>query len=116
MKTISQTAEAVKYFEMAIEEMKDALYQKIEQDEEYLAFKQKFFGKHNCTLIYFKGSMEFEFYSRGDEGIETFFRITKTGEIEFNDEHTFEGIEKVATEAQRITQKYFKEELKNDQA
>lgn len=106
--SLTKTAEAVKYFEFAIEEMKEALYQKIEQDEECLAFKQKFFEKHNCTLIYFKGAMEFEFYSmkEGCNTFLTFFTITNTGEIKFNADNTFEGIENVAKEAQKIVSKF----------
>lgn len=109
MKTIPQTAEAVKYFETAIEEMKEALYQKVEQDEEYLSFKREFFEKHKFCFFYFKDEMCFEFYS-AEDGIKTFFIITKDGEIKFDDNTTLEGIEDIAAEAQKITQKYFKEE------
>lgn len=106
--SLTKTAEAVKYFEFAIEEMKEALYQKIEQDEEYLAFKQKFFGKYASTFIYYRNSMEFAFYGmkEGCNTFLTFFTITNAGEIKFNADNTFEGIENVAKEAQKIVSKF----------
>ncbi len=102
--SITKTAEAVKYFEFAIEEMKEALKVKIEQDEEYLKFRQELYEKYHCSFIYFSGTMEFEFYS-ADKEVNTFFTITKSGEIKFNTDNTFDGIEDVAKEALRIISK-----------
>lgn len=114
MKTISQTAAAVKYFEMAIEEMRESLIREIIKDENIEKFNEEIKDISSCIhFIFYPHTLSFslnrgEFGENGKYEFLNYFEIID-GKVVFS-ENTFEGIENVAKEAQKITQKYFKEE------
>ncbi|MFA5454013.1 MAG: hypothetical protein WC272_01690 [Sulfurimonas sp.] len=114
MKTISQTAAAIKYFEMAIEEMRESLSREIEQDENIKKFNEKVKEiKDNFRFVFYPHTLSFalnrsKFSENGEFEFLSYFEII--GGIVVFSENTFEGVEDIAVEAQRITQKYFKEE------
>ncbi len=105
--SITTTAEAIKYFELAINGMEEAIFNKIDQDEEYLNFKTECFEKYGFTFLFFKHSLKFELYKNKEyKEILVFFQINQKGEIVYSETNTFDGIEDVAKEAQKIVSKF----------
>lgn len=106
--SITTTAEAIKYFELAIGDMKEAISYKIENDEEYISFKEKCYEKHGLTFLFFKYALEFGLYDgrNGHKNSVDFFKINSKGEIIFDENNTFEGIEEIAKEAQKLVSKF----------
>lgn len=113
MKTIPQTAETIKYFETAIEEMRESLAREVQQDKDIINFKDKVRKiQENLQFTFYPHTLSFAFSSakflENDEfKFSRYFEIID-GKVVFL-ENTFEGIEDIAKEAQKITQKYFKE-------
>lgn len=106
--SITKTADAIKYFELAIGDMREAISNKVEHDEEYLSFKKKCFEKYGFTFLFFKHALEFGFYDgqKGYENSVDFFKINQKGEIIYDENNTFEEIDEVAKEAQKVVSKF----------
>lgn len=114
MKTIPQIAAAIKYFEAAIDGLRESMNREVEKDKDILNFKDKVremgdslqfvFYPHTLSFALSRG----KFLENDRFELLSYFEIIG-GKVVFS-ENTFEGIKEIAAEAQKITQKYFKEE------
>jgi len=104
---ITKTAEAIKYFEIAIGDMREAISNKVERDEDYLNYKKEYYEKYGFFFLFFEHCLEFKFYQHKEnkEFLE-FFKINQKGEIVYNETNTFDGIEEIAKEAQILVSKF----------
>ncbi|HUH42346.1 MAG TPA: hypothetical protein VLZ29_04475 [Sulfurimonas sp.] len=115
MKTITEAAAAIKYFEAAIEMMRENITREVENDKDISDFENKI-KEINRDFIFifcphtlkFRLSMS-KFAKNGSWKSLEYFQIIN-GKVEFSKKNSFEGIEEIAQEAQKITQKYFKKE------
>lgn len=108
MNSIANTVELIKYFELAIVDVREAIYSNIRHDKEYLTFKKKCLEKYGFTFMFCKHALNFEFFDvqKGYENLVGFFTISRKGEISYDSNNTFKGIEEVAKEAQKIVSKF----------
>ncbi len=114
MKTISQTADAIKYFEAAIDGLRESIDREVDKDKDILNFEKKVKEiNKDIQFVFYPHYLEFclSEVKMGEAKYEItrYFFINKNGEIVYT-ENTFENIEDIAAEAQKITQKYFTKE------
>jgi hypothetical protein len=114
MKTISQTAAAIKYFEAAIDGLRESMNREVEKDKDILNFKKKVKEiNKDIQFVFYPHYLEFclSEVKMGEAKYEiTRYFFIRDGKVEFSEENSFDGIEDVAKEAQKITQKYFTKE------
>ncbi|OHD99635.1 MAG: hypothetical protein A2W82_05415 [Sulfurimonas sp. RIFCSPLOWO2_12_36_12] len=88
------------------------LTETIEKDEEYNGFKRDLYASSEICFTFLPHFLEFVLYKVQNDQVVDFLKINKKGELEFDEKNSFEGIEKVAAEAQKVVSKFYESEEK----
>jgi len=103
---ITQTQNAIKFYELAIENAKNSLEFQVNQDEDY----QKFMDKYNelgIRTIFHSNTQEFDFYSFKGGEPENYFTI-KNGKVKITGEcKKIKNLEDVVQELLNIVKKFY---------
>jgi len=102
---IKQTQQAIKFYELAIENAQTQVKFQVEQDEKYQNFKKKY--QKVATTLFYQNGMNFTFYNFEDDIKKGYFEI-EDGEVIFSEHSSdFTGIEDVAEELLSIVGKFY---------
>ena len=109
--SITTTAEAIKFYELAIKNAQELIKTQIENDKDFQSFCAKLRAiSQDYNFIFYDHNLKFSMYKMIHDGDEyksiNYFKIDSNVEIVFNTENTFEGIEEIAKEAQKIASKF----------
>lgn len=111
MGSLQETKETIKFYEKAIKNAQEMIKAQIENDIEFQIFYTKLKSiSPDYGFIFYDHNLKFAMYKMIHDGAEhksiNYFNIDSNGEIVFNTENTFEGIEEIAKEAQKIVSKF----------
>ena len=102
---IPQTENAIKFYKLAIKNAQNALEFHVNQDEKYQLIQRKM-NKRDYIVGFYGRTQSFSVYKWEDMETIEFFKV-EDGEIIYNKENTFDGIEKVAEELLQIVKKFY---------
>lgn len=111
MSSLQKTKEAIGFYELAIQNAQKLIRLEIEKDEDFQSFYEKLKTiSPDYGFVFYDHTLKFGMYKMIHDGDEhksiNYFEIDSSGEIVYSQKNTFEGIEEVAAEAQKIASKF----------
>ncbi|MDD2653327.1 MAG: hypothetical protein PHX44_09810 [Sulfurimonas sp.] len=110
MGSLQETKETIKFYEKAIKNAQEMIKAQIENDIEFQIFYAKLKSiSPDYGFIFYDHNLKFAMYKMIHDGAEhksiNYFEINSNGEIVYT-ENSFDNIEEIAKEAQKIVSKF----------